>query len=73
MLNVDKNIALAFRCVTKPNFDTTTVQFSYVVKIEVDNKRLLDSDFSLYDELRAINTVQAIATAESIAEAEAEN
>lgn len=73
IINVDKNIALAFRCVTKPNFDITPVQFSYVVKIEVDNKRLLDSDFSLYDELRVINTVQAIATAESIAEAEAEN
>lgn len=73
IINVDKNIALAFRCVTKPNFDTTPVQFSYVVKIEVDNKRLLDSDFSLYDELRAINTVQAIANAESIAETEAEN
>ena len=73
IINIDNNIALAFRCVTKPNFDTTPVQFSYVVKIKVDNKCLLDSDFSLYNELSTINTVQAIATAEAIAEAEAEN
>lgn len=73
IINVNGNFALAFRCVTKPNFATTPVHFSYVVKMELDNKPLLDSDFSLYDELRAINTVQAIGTAEAIAEAEAES
>ncbi len=73
IINFNGNFALAFRCITKPNFDTTPVQFSYVVKIKVDNKRLLDSDFSLYNELSTINTIQAIATAEAIAEAEAEN
>lgn len=73
IVNVNGNIALAFRCVTKPNFATTPVHFSYAVKMELDNKRLLDSNFSLYDELSAINIIRAIGIAGATAEAEAEN
>jgi len=73
IINVDRNIALAFRCVTKPNFDTAPVHFSYVVKMELNNKSILGTQFSLYDELSAINIVQAIGIVEATAEAEAES
>ena len=73
IVNVERNIALAFRCVTKPNFDATPVNFSYVVRMELANKSILNSDFSLYDELSAINTVEVMGIAEAAAEAEAKN
>lgn len=73
IVTVDRNFALAFRCVTKPNYGIRPVQFSYAVKLEVDNKNLINSDFSLYDELSAINTVRVIGHAEATAEAEAKN
>ena len=73
IVKVDRNFALAFRCVTKPNFDIRPVHFSYAVKLVVENKNLLNSDYSLYEELSAINTVRVIGIAEAAAEVEAEN
>lgn len=73
IITADRYFALAFRCVTKPNFNIRPVHFSYAVKMEVVNKRLLDSDFSLYNELSAINTIEVIGIAEAAAEAEARN
>ena len=73
VVTADRNFALAFRCVTKPNYGIRPVQFSYAVKLEVDNKNLINGDFSLYDELSAINTVRVIGHAEATAEAEAKN
>ena len=73
IITADKYFALAFRCVTKPNFNIRPVHFSYAVKMEVVNRRLLDSGFSLYNELSAINTIEVIGNAEAAAEAEARN
>ncbi len=73
IITADRYFALAFRCVTKPNFNIRPVHFSYAVKMEVVNKRLLDGDFSLYNELSAINTIEVIGNAEAAAEAEARN
>ena len=73
VINADRNFALAFRCVTKPNYDVRPVHFSYAVKMVVENQSLIDSGFSLYEELSAINTVRAIGIAEAAAEVEAES
>lgn len=73
IVTVDRNLALAFRCVMKPNYGIRPVQFSYAVKLEVDNENLINSEFSLYEELSAINTVRVIGHAEVTAEAEAKN
>lgn len=73
IITADRNVALAFRCVTKPNYGERPIFFSYTVRMEVINKDILDSGFSLYEELSLINTIRVVGHADATAEAEAEN
>lgn len=68
LLTTDNKIGIAFHCVHKDKIDTP-INFSFCMRIELVNEKLLESGISLYDELCAENDV--IALNENIAEATA--
>lgn len=68
LLTTDNKIGIAFRCVNKDKIDTP-IDFSFCMRIELINEKLLESGISLYDELCAENNL--IAINENIAEATA--
>ena len=70
IVNTEGIITLAFRCVTKPNYNNVPLSFSYSVKLELADEELKNSNFNLYEELRAINHLEVID--EAIANIEAD-
>ena len=70
IVNTEGIITLAFRCVTKPNYNNVPLSFSYSVKLELADEELKNSDFNLYEELRVINHLEVID--EAIANIEAD-
>lgn len=70
VVHADHLIAMAFRCVIKPGYETIRVPFSYAIKLELVDKELIDDGFCLYDELGAINKLSILNIADLEAEAE---
>ena len=70
IVNTEHNIAIAFRCVTKPGFEKTDVPFSYVIRLKMVDEKLIGDGFNLYDELTAINDLRIINDIELEAEVE---
>lgn len=70
IVNTEGIITLAFRCVTKPNYNNVPLSFSYSVKLELADEELKNSNFNLYEELRVINHLEVID--EAIANIEAD-
>ena len=60
IVNTEGIITLAFRCVTKPNYNDVPISFSYSIKFELADKELKTNDFNLYEELRGINHLEVV-------------
>lgn len=60
IVNTEGIITLAFRCVTRPNYNDVPLSFSYSIRFELADEELKNSDFNLYEELSAINHLEII-------------
>lgn len=60
IVRTDNKITLAFRCVTRPNYNDVPISFSYSIKLELADETLKNGDFCLYEELNAINHLEVI-------------